>query len=212
MARFKNFENFSPCEDLVTYECLQSAAHEAKEGMLRAETDAKHALYLHGLKVVTNKECQENMYPGFEAYIEAKTATLHAMKETMSNAHVAEAKVRSMTRIHVNAKAALSRCKSECREQLKRMETEVTSGDKQTILDNLEKRLEFLSLPQTERSGLTKVHMVMPWISNISKFGSISAGIRSEIGKDEWPQTILPLVCEILKQDHICDFDEDNIL
>ena len=96
------------------------------------------------------------------------------------------------------------------------METEVTSGANQTVLDNLKKRFEFndvfASLSQAERSAQTKVQRVIPWISDICKFGCISAGIRSEIGKDEWPQTILPLVCEILKQDHICDFDEDNIL
>jgi hypothetical protein len=194
-----DFENFGPCDAFIEYDCMQASADRAREDMYSAETHARHVLYLRGLKVQELNDCQENLHPRLEAYIEAKNDALHAVKETMRVALGAAAKVKAMTKIHANAKAALSRCESECREQLKRMETEVTSGDKQTILDNLEKRLEFLSLPQTERSGLTKVHMVMPWISNISKFGSISAGIRSEIGKDEWPQTILPLVCKILK-------------
>jgi hypothetical protein len=163
------------------------------------------------LKVKDLNDCQENLHPQFESYIEAKTDALHAMTETRRVALVAAAKVKAMTKIHVNAKAALRRCKSECRAQLKRMETEVTSGDEQKTLDNLDKRLEaddeFNSLPQAERSGWKKEQMVMPWIANISKFGSISA---AEIGKDEWHQTILPLVCKFLKQDLIRDFYEDR--
>ena len=198
MADLVTFENFCHCEGFFGYNRMRVAADRALEEMLCAETDAKHALHLHGLKVEELNACQENLHPLVEAFIKAKTDALHAVKDTMTVALGAAEIVKVRTKLHANAKVALSRCESECREQLKRMETEVTSGDKQKILDNLAKRLKFLSLPRPERSVLTMVHMVMPRFSDISKFRNISPETQLEIGKNAWPQNILPLVCEFL--------------